>query len=47
MPVILALGSLSQEDWEFKASLGYVVRPYVRKKKKKAGNNKLSVQVQQ
>jgi hypothetical protein len=28
MPVISALRRLKQEDCEFKASLGYTVRPY-------------------
>lgn len=29
MPVIQALGSLNQEDWEFQASLGFVVKPHL------------------
>jgi hypothetical protein len=32
MPVIPALGRLKQEACEFKASLGYIERPYVEKK---------------
>jgi hypothetical protein len=27
MPVISVLGRLRQEDWEFQASLGYIVSP--------------------
>jgi hypothetical protein len=34
-PVLLALGRLKQEDHEFNASLGYIGRPYLRKKKVK------------
>jgi hypothetical protein len=34
-PVISALGRLRQEDCESKASLEYIVRPYLKKKKKK------------
>jgi hypothetical protein len=33
MPVILALGRLRQEDQEFKASLSYIVRLYLNKKR--------------
>jgi hypothetical protein len=33
MPRILALGRLRQEDCKFKVSLGYTVRPYLKKKK--------------
>jgi hypothetical protein len=39
MPVIPALRSLKQEDHEFKVSLGYIVRPYSRKKQKKEKKN--------
>jgi hypothetical protein len=35
MHIIPALGSLRQEDLEFKVSLGYIVRPYLKRRKKK------------
>jgi hypothetical protein len=35
MPVIPALGRLRHEDHDFKASLSYIVRPCLRKKKPK------------
>jgi hypothetical protein len=31
--VILALGKLRQKDFEFKANMGYIARPYLKKKK--------------
>jgi hypothetical protein len=34
-PVFLALERLKWEDCEFKASLGYIVRPYFKKSKLK------------
>jgi hypothetical protein len=34
-PIIPALGRLKQENHKFEASLGYIVRPMLRKKKKK------------
>lgn len=35
LPVIPALGRLKQEDGEFKAGLGYTLKPIFLKKKKK------------
>jgi hypothetical protein len=34
MPVILAIGRLTQEDLEFQASLGYTAKPCLKNKKK-------------
>jgi hypothetical protein len=34
VPVIPALGRLIQKDHKFEASLGYRVRPYLKKRKK-------------
>jgi hypothetical protein len=34
MPVIIIFRRLRQEDHEFKASMGYLVRPRLKKKKK-------------
>jgi hypothetical protein len=40
MPV---LGKLKQEDHEFKASLCYIVRPYLKNKKGQKGHRKTTV----
>jgi hypothetical protein len=34
-----SIGRLRKEDQEFKASLGYIARPYLKKKKKKKWGN--------
>jgi hypothetical protein len=38
MPVIPPLERLRQEDCKFKASLGYIVRPFLQERKKKDSN---------
>jgi hypothetical protein len=40
MPVIPPLGRLREEDFEFKANLGYMARCYVKNFKKKIQNQK-------
>jgi hypothetical protein len=35
MPIIPGVGKLRQEAYEFKASLNYIERPFLKKKKKK------------
>jgi hypothetical protein len=37
---IPALRKLRQKNYEFKANLGYIVRPYLKKKKKKQTKSK-------
>jgi hypothetical protein len=37
MPVIPVLGRLRQEDLKFATILGYIVTPYLKKAKRKAG----------
>jgi hypothetical protein len=37
MPIIPALGRLKQENGEFKVSLGYTERPYLKKQNKIKG----------
>jgi hypothetical protein len=32
MPIILALGNVKQENWEFTDSLGYTVKPCLKNK---------------
>lgn len=39
----LKLGTKSQKDHKFKASLGYIVRPYLKKKNNNKNNNKIMV----
>jgi hypothetical protein len=41
LPIIPALGRLKQENGEFKASLGKMVRPVSKKKKKSPGREML------
>jgi hypothetical protein len=40
MPVIPALRGPRQEDQEFKASMDYIARPYLKKKKKRPRKKK-------
>jgi hypothetical protein len=44
--VISALGRLRQEDHKFKASLGYIVRSWLKKKKKKTSNSSGPLSIQ-
>jgi hypothetical protein len=41
MPIILALGSWRQEDHEFKASLDYLARPYLKKPNKQRARTQI------